>query len=159
MKPWRTKRSRDRRGMLLVETVLSLLALAVVVLSITQAMVMLDRARKATARFDLVSRELENVLTEFTSQRYDEITADSAAGLAVPTAVAEVFPRATLETMVVDESNPAAKRVTAKLTPGSDDRVQPICLTTWVYDATEAPIANDNEASSAPPAGEGEDSP
>lgn len=119
-----------RRGIAILEVLLSAVALGIVAVSVVQATVGLDRARAVSNRLDYASRELENSLKQFTSGPPNEINQASADKFRLPAEVARRLPGAQLITTVTDQQDPTAKRVTMKLQLVS--RGQPLVLTTWV---------------------------
>ena len=152
MNSHQTTRAQDpRRGYMLFEVVIGLLALAVVSVTIMQAIVALDRARQSTQRIDLASRELENTLIEYTSSvTYAEANDATAAEVVLPDHVLAELPEAKLTIEVVEQSQPAAKRITGQLTFAG--RPQPLSLTTWVFAPVSESPAIDPPASDDPPA-------
>jgi hypothetical protein len=116
---------------MMVEVVLSMLALSVVGVTVVQTIVVIDRARRSSEHIDMMSRELENILADYSSRPYDEL-----ASLDTTTLRADFqaeFEAAQLEIIVNDESEPAAKRITAVITFSGERFLRPLQLTRWVF--------------------------
>lgn len=122
----------SRQGMSLVEVVLAAAALGIVLVMIAQAMVSLDRARKATEHLDRASRELENSLKSFAAKPWDELTPEAAKEWQLEEAVASQFAGATLDTTIEPVENPDGKRITMRLTLPA--KPEPLVLSTWVFE-------------------------
>lgn len=131
-----------RRGASIFEVALAAAALGMVLVMIAQAMVALDRARRATDNLDVASRELENSLKLFATRPWDELTPETASAWQLAEEVTAKLPGAELETSVEPVENPTAKRITMRLTLPS--KPSPMVLTTWVFE----PAGEDNETGS-----------
>lgn len=127
-----TARGRTRAGFSVVEIVVSISALAIITVLLTRAIVAVERSGRGAERRDYASRELENMLAEFTAQPWDEVTAEAADDFAPPEAVRAVLPQAKLTT-TVDEPDDGTKRVQMRLAYGPQTAPRPLVLTRWVY--------------------------
>lgn len=125
----------SRRGVSIFEVVLAAAALGMVLVMIAQAMMSLDRARKATDNLDAASRELENSLKSFAARPWDELTTEAASEWQLTDEAKSQLPGAELETSVEPVDNPAGKRITMRLSLPS--KPAPLVLTTWVFEPVD----------------------
>ncbi|WP_442483706.1 hypothetical protein [Aeoliella sp. SH292] len=149
MNLWSISNAR-RRGASIFEVALAAAALGMVLVMIAQAMVSLDRARKATDNLDVASRELENSLKLYAARPWDELTTETANEWQLTEEVTAQLPGARVETSVEPVENPNAKRITVRLTLPS--KPAPLVLTTWVFEpAGEDDVPGESDAESEPP--------
>lgn len=136
MGPFRSTQHSARRGFTLLEVTIAALALAILTVTIMQAMLAIERAREATERTDYASRELDNLMERFIHQPWETITAAAAAKMEPPQQLADNLPAAELETLVALETEPIdAKRITMKLRwrAQAGRMREPLVLTAWVF--------------------------
>ena len=156
MNCWNIPAAR-RQGVSIFEVALAAAALGMVLVMIAQAMVSLDRARRATDNLDVASRELENSLKSFAARPWDELTPETASEWQLAEEVTTQLPGADLEALVEPVENPTAKRITMRLTLPS--KPAPLVLTTWVFEPAgedDEPGDDDEESESADVSEEGE---
>ena len=119
-----------------MEVVIAAAALGLVSAAILQSTVAIERARRATMRADYASRELDNLIERFVNQPWDAITQSAADRLQPDEAVAAHLPNASLETLVLQQSEPLdAKRITMQLRWRSQPATKEhsLALTAWVF--------------------------
>lgn len=121
-----------RRGVSIFEVALAAAALGMVLVMIAQAMVSLDRARRATDQFDVASREMENSLKSFAARPWDELTPETAREWQLTDEAKSQLAGEVLETSVESVENPTGKRISMRLTLPS--KPAPLVLTTWVFE-------------------------
>jgi cytoskeletal protein RodZ len=153
----RSRSVTRRRGVSIIEVVLAAAALGIVLVMIAQAIVSLDRARSATDKLDVASRELENSLKAFAARPWGDLTTETASAWQLGEEFTTQIPGAKLETSVEPAENPTAKRITMRLTLPS--KPAPLVLTTWVFEPAgqeDGPGETDAESESADVDEEGE---
>jgi type II secretory pathway pseudopilin PulG len=131
---------RQASGFTLMEVTVAAIALGILTVGVLQAIVALDRARQATERIDYASRELDNLLERFIHQPWPSITQEAATEIQPPEEVAQHLPAATLETLVMSQTEPVdAKRITMKLRwrAHAEHFCEPLVLTAWVFPPEE----------------------
>lgn len=141
--PIRKLRCVGVRGFTVLEVCIAAAMLAVVAAGIMKATVAVERGRRAAARFDYASRELDNAMERYLHQPWDVITQQTADDLQPPKELLEQLPEARLETLVIEEDAAtdalATKRVTMLLrwrNQASGD-TPPLALTAWTFRGKE----------------------
>jgi len=133
MKP----QSHQRRGITVVEVVVSAAVLTAIVALVAQLSGLTGRLRRSVDDYQLASRTLDNVLEEFTHRPWKEITPQSAGEVMLPDDCQQRLADARLVVAVDDVTTPApARRVTMALTWGR--RTEPLTLVDWVLAPAEA---------------------
>jgi type II secretory pathway pseudopilin PulG len=124
-----------RCGMTLIEITAAAAMLAVLLASSVQVMRALATQQLSAARRMMALQTVQSLTEELANAPWDELTPDAADKLTVPDVVNLYLPSAALSADVVEEQQPAAKRLSVELrwqAPNGQPSA-PLRLTTWVY--------------------------
>jgi prepilin-type N-terminal cleavage/methylation domain-containing protein len=132
------RRDRGRHGFTFMEIIVSTALLATLLALIGRSTVAAEHGWRRIEQRAIALRSVENLLEEAVAAPWEEITDAELTKLALPPALVERWPRATIAASVTELDDPVpAKRVTLRLTTGQGPRERPMTLTTWVYRTAE----------------------
>lgn len=130
-----TSRTAHSRGFLLVELIVALVLLGAVTTIVVPTLGWMGVENRRSLQRQEAAQGLNNLLDQFTTRPYKEITQDAANDIELPEALTRQLPGAELK-IAVNETEPGIKRIRVELAwnQRNGNPLAPMRVSAWVHE-------------------------